>query len=41
MFPRVMQEYTDVFLDELSRLPLHREIEFAIETLPNTSFIAL
>ena len=40
-FPRVVQEYVDVFPDELPGLPPHREVEFTIDTLPGTSPIAL
>lgn len=40
-FPRVVHEYAYIFLDELSGLPPHREIEFAIESLPDTSPILL
>ena len=29
--PRVVYEYVDVFLDELSGLPLQRDVEFCIE----------
>ena len=32
----VVNEFPDVFLDELPGLPLKREIEFAIDLLPDT-----
>jgi hypothetical protein len=32
----VVQEYPDVFLEELSGMPLDRDIEFLIELLPKT-----
>ncbi|WVZ93551.1 hypothetical protein U9M48_039522 [Paspalum notatum var. saurae] len=37
---RVVCEYPDVFLDELSRMPPDREVEFLIELLPGTTPIA-
>lgn len=40
-FLRVVKEYISVFPDELPRLPPYREIEFAIDTLPGISPIAL
>jgi hypothetical protein len=33
---RVVQEYRDVFLEELPGMPLDRDIEFLIELLPVT-----
>jgi hypothetical protein len=33
---RVVQEYPDVFLEELPGMPLDRDIEFLIELLPVT-----
>jgi hypothetical protein len=33
---RVVQEYPDVFLEELPSMPLDRDIEFLIELLPRT-----
>ena len=33
----VVREFSDVFLDDLPRLPPHRETEFTIELLPGTS----
>jgi hypothetical protein len=33
---RVVQEYPDVFLEELPGMPLDRDIEFVIELLPGT-----
>lgn len=41
VFPRVVWEYADVFLNELLGLPPCQVIEVAIETLPGTSTIAL
>ena len=35
--PRVVCEYEDVFLDELSGLPPHRDVDFVIELHPGTS----
>ena len=39
--PRVVCEYEDVFPDELSGLPPHREVDFIIELHPGTSPISL
>ena len=39
--PRVVCEYEDVFLDELPRLPPHRDAEFVIELHPGTSPISM
>ena len=39
--PRVVYEYEDVFLDELSGLPAHRNVEFIIELHPGISFISM
>ena len=39
--PRVVCEYEDVFLDELSGLPLHRDVDFIIELHPGTSPISM
>jgi hypothetical protein len=33
---RVIQEYTDVFLEELSGMPPDHDIEFIIDLLPGT-----
>jgi hypothetical protein len=33
---RVVQEYPDVFLEELAGMPPDRDIEFLIELLPGT-----
>ncbi|MBN8156904.1 hypothetical protein J0J30_23155, partial [Vibrio vulnificus] len=33
----VVEEYPDVFPEDLSRLPPDREIEFTIELIPGTS----
>ena len=39
--PRVVCEYKDVFLDELPRLPPHRDVDFCIELHPGTSLISM
>ena len=39
--PRVVYEYEDVFPDELSGLPLHRDVDFTIELHPGTSPISM
>ena len=39
--PRVVCKYEDVFPDELSRLPLHRDVDFIIELHPGTSPISM
>ena len=39
--PRVVCEYEDVFSDELSRLPPHRDVDFTIELHPGTSPISM
>ena len=39
--PRVVCEYEDVFLNELSGLPLHRDMDFVIELHPGTSPISM
>ena len=39
--PRVVSEYEDVFLNELSRLPLHRDVDFCIELHPGTPPISM
>ena len=39
--PRVVFEYEDVFLDELPRLPLHRDVDFCIELLPGMPPISM
>ena len=39
--PRAICEYEDVFLDELSRLPPHMEVDFTIELRPSTSPISM
>jgi hypothetical protein len=36
----VVQEFPDVFLDDLPRMPLEREIEFKIELQSGTTLIA-
>ena len=35
--PQVVYEYEDVFPDELSGLPPHRDVDFVIELHPGTS----
>jgi hypothetical protein len=37
---RVVQEYPDVFLEELAGMPPDRDIEFLIELLPGTPHIS-
>ena len=39
--PRVVCEYEDVFTDELSRLPLLRDVDFCIVLHPGTSPISM
>ena len=39
--PRVVCKYEDVFPDELSGLPPHREVDFVIELHPGTSLISM
>ena len=39
--PRVVYEYGDVFPDELPRLPLYRDVDFAIEFHPCLSPISM
>ena len=39
--PRVVCEYEDVFLDELSGLPPHRDVDFDIELHPGMSPISM
>ena len=39
--PRVVYEYEDVFLDELSGLPPQRDVDFCIELHPGTSPISM
>ena len=39
--PRVVCEYEDVFLDELTGLPPHRDVDFVIELHPGTSPISM
>ena len=38
---RVVCKYEDVFSDELSGLPLHRDVDFIIELHPSTSPISM
>lgn len=40
-FPRVVCEYPDVFLEDLTELPPHREVEFSIDLIPGTPPIPL
>ena len=39
--PWVVCKYEDVFSDELSRLPPHRDVDFCIELHPGTSPISM
>ena len=39
--PRVVCEYEDVFSNELSGLPLHRDVDFVIKLHPGTSPISM
>ena len=39
--PRVVCEYEDVFLEELSGLPPHRDVDFVIKLCPGTSLISM
>ena len=39
--PRVVCEYEDVFLDELPRLPPHKDVNFVIELHLGTSPISM
>ena len=39
--PWVVCEYEDVFPDELTRLPPHRDVDFVIELHPSTSLISM
>ena len=39
--PRVVYEYEDVFPDELSGLPPHKDVNFVIELHPSTSPISM
>jgi hypothetical protein len=36
----IVCEYPDFFLDELPKMPLDRDIEFAIELQPGTALIS-
>jgi hypothetical protein len=36
----IVEEFMDVFLEELPRMPLEREVEFNIDLLPGTIQIA-
>ena len=35
--PRVVHEYEDVFPDELSRLPLRKDVDFMSKSYPGAS----
>jgi hypothetical protein len=37
---RIVQDYPDVFLEELPAMPRHRDIEFTNELLPSTPQIS-
>ena len=39
--PRMLYEYEDIFLDELSGFPSYRDVDFAIEFYPGTSPISM
>ena len=39
--PQVVCEYEDVFPDELSGLPLHKDVDFVIELHPGTLPISM
>ncbi|KAL7218843.1 hypothetical protein ACSBR2_012005 [Camellia fascicularis] len=39
--PRVVCEYPDVFPEDLTSLPPHREIEFSIDLVPGTTPISM
>ena len=39
--PRVVWEYEDVFMDELPRLPSHKDVDFVRELHPGTSPISM
>ena len=39
--PRVVCEYVDVFPDELSGLPPHRDVDFGVELHPGTTPISM
>ena len=39
--PRVVYEYEDVFPNELSGLPPHKDVDFVIELHPSTSPISM
>ena len=39
--PWVVSEYEDVFLDELPRLPLHRDVDLCIELHPSKLLISM
>ena len=38
---QVVQEFEDVFLEEVSRLPPHREVEFSIDLVPGTGPVSM
>ena len=37
----MVSEYEDIFPDELSELPAHRDVDFTIELHPGTSPISM
>ena len=37
----VVRDFPNVFLDELSRLPQYREVDFEIETIPGAAPISI
>ena len=37
----VVQEFEDVFSEEVSRLPPHREVEFSIDLVPRTGPVSM
>jgi len=37
----IVQEFPEVFLDEITDLPSEREVEFAIDLVPGTSLISI
>ena len=39
--PRVVCKYEDIFLDELPRLPPHKDLDYVIELHPGTSPISM
>ncbi|XP_028074671.1 uncharacterized protein LOC114277055 [Camellia sinensis] len=41
VFPRVVCEYSDIFPEDLTELPPHREVEFSIDLVPSTTPISM